>query len=137
MDDTRTYHGWKAHGLIVKKNSRVLKPTLHFNAKYNTLRREGEFVEAKGPEEFSLDYFQEMSDKDLAVAIEENRREAANQLRELEEFANERNQHDRLALLAFHTSLLLDACMTPKLHYDLNEMCQKIFTEGSIRPECV
>jgi hypothetical protein len=124
----------KVRGIIVTKDGQQLNPTGRYQASYNSRRHEGEFEEIAGAEDYSLEYFRRMDDKQLALEIKENRDRMPKEVRELEQFANGLSNHERLALLALHTHLLSDACIVPKVHHQLAATVKKIRAERANKP---
>lgn len=124
---------WRARGIIVTKDGQRLNKSGGYRARYNSRRREGEFEEIVGPEEYSLEYFQRMDDAQLALEIKETRERIPKEIDELQAFTNDLGDHDRLVMLALHTHLLSEACVVPMVDCELDNILKKVNAERASR----
>ncbi len=137
IDTGRDGGNWSARGIIVSKDGRRADPPKKYRVRYSSHFRQGEFEEIARVEDYSLKYFQCMDDDQLALEIKKYQDNMPRDVRRLEVFASGLSNHERTALLAFHTHLLSDACIVPMVHYELAATVKKIRVERSGSPAYV
>jgi|ERR1035437_1052801 hypothetical protein len=116
---------WTLNGLIVEKDGRELEKLQKCRANFDSRRREGHFEEYELIRPHSYEYYSSLSDHQLQDEILKERKWIPVHLRELDEYAANLSNRERLILQVLHARELSEAAAMVKLDHEFNVKFKK------------